>query len=221
MVKKKKKHRKQDDSTTQTITIEEERAKSEEKIDKLLEQLSENLSEEEMQMQKEALKKILIDGVSPKEAIGFSDDMIAFFYTEAYKLYQSGQYKKANQNFGVLAKLDPSPDHIMGLAASFHQMKAFREAVAAYLLLASIDVDSPLPFYHVTDCFIQQEIPNLALFSIRRAINRCGEDPSHSALKTRCYAMMSALEEQLGIEGGWQESHKRQEKLEQEDEKEN
>ncbi|MGA8164352.1 MAG: SycD/LcrH family type III secretion system chaperone [Waddliaceae bacterium] len=202
---KKKKQSGQGNFGGDTMTIEERREKA---IEEIVERLPEEMGEEEKQMQKEVLKKVFIEGLTLKEAAGIGDDFIDFVYSEAFRLYQSGKYKEAGRYFRVLVNFEPIPRHVMGLAASHHQMKEFDMAVAYYLFLASIDTDSPVPFYHTVDCYIQQELPDVALFWIKRAIERCGDDPKYSKLKARSYATMSSLEEKLGIEGEGQESPK-------------
>src|ERR1700722_6951344 len=60
-------------------------------------------------------------GVSPREAMGMSDQAVEGIYGQAYRLYNAGKYKEASQLFRLLLMLNSGESKFaLGLAACFH-----------------------------------------------------------------------------------------------------
>lgn len=194
MVKKKKK---KNPGNTPSVLTEE---KVVDLIEKKVEQRGANLSEEERKMHVEALKKVFFEGALPREAIGISDDIMNLLYNQAYTLYNLGQYKEANQIFYFLTTMEPTASNYhMGLAATHHKMGEYDSAAKAYFAVATLDVLSPVPFYHLADIYLHTEEPKAAYAVLKTAITRCGDDSTYSKLKGRCYAMMEKIKSDLGV----------------------
>ncbi|NGX43341.1 MAG: Chaperone protein IpgC [Chlamydiae bacterium] len=191
--KKKKNTEKKEDTAYRDLVVKE--------IDAVITKMKKDYSEKEIEMLEDALKKVFVKGIPPKEAMGLGDDMINMLYNNATNEYNSGKYKEANSTFKLLTILDPEViRNFHGLAASYHKMGNFERAIEVYFGCAYLDPLSPIPFYHISDCYIQLKDPVGALLAVNGAINRCGEEPAYEKIKARCQAMMSELKKELGVE---------------------
>jgi type III secretion system low calcium response chaperone LcrH/SycD len=152
-------------------------------------------------------------GVMPKHALKLGDDTMEAIYGQAYNLYNQGRYKEASYIFRLLMLLDyMTPKYILGLAACLHRMKDYKNAANIYLLCGTIDVTNPLPHYHAADCYMQLEVPSLALFSLGLAITTAGDQPQFAALKERASLMKEALQKKIKEEVEAAEEPKKEKK---------
>lgn len=140
-------------------------------------------------------------GMLPKDAMGLSDGLIEGIYGHAYRLYNSGKYKDASQLFRLLIVLNPTAaKYPLGLAACFHMLKEYENAIATYTMVSLIDIDSPLPFYHASDCYIQLGDITSAIVNLQMTVARCGEKEAFALIKERSIATMESLKQQLDKE---------------------
>jgi type III secretion system low calcium response chaperone LcrH/SycD len=168
-------------------------------IDKQVALHAENLSAEEVEMQKKALKEVIIEGKTPAEAMNLPEDFSKLLYKQAYDLYNLGLYQDANHIFRVLCLLEPgSPRYQMGLAATNHQLGKYEIAAAMYFAAYFID-PTPIPLYYISDCFIKINEPGASYFVLKMAVDACGEQTQFQKLKNRCYMMMKQMQEEYGI----------------------
>lgn len=145
-------------------------------------------------------------GIMPKQALNLGDDTMEAIYSQGYTLYNQGRYKEASYVFRLLMLLDYlTPKYILGLAASLHRMKDYKNAANIYLLCGTLDTTNPLPHYHAADCYLQLDIPELALFSLGLAISAAAEQPQYAVIKERAALMKEALEKQMKEQGEEQE----------------
>ena len=134
----------------------------------------------------------------PKQALHLNDETMEAIYGQGYNLYNQGRYKEASYIFRLLMLLDyMTPKYVLGLAASLHRMKEYMTAANIYLLCGTLDATNPLPHYHAADCYMQQNLPVLAVFSLDLAISAAGDQPQYSIIKERATLMRDALDKQL------------------------
>lgn len=170
-------------------------------IDEKLKKHGKKLSEEEIEMQRVALREVFIEGKPPREAMEISVEFLNILYSIAYNSYNAGKYEEANQIFRMLDLLDPAiPRYILGLAATYHQIKDYDKAIAAYFSLTIIEPNSPIGFYHIADCYEKLEMPTGVMMALSGAITRCGEEQKYAKLKGRCYVMRNQYLKKLGHE---------------------
>lgn len=173
----------------------------EKRILEKLEEYGKDLSKEEKQLQLEALKNVLIQKQEPKEAMGISEENLELMYYQAYTLYQAGNFKEANNFFRMLTFLDRKKGkHWHGLAATYHKLGEFEKAAESYFAWAVVQKDTPLPYYHASDCFEQMKNPIGAFFALNGAISRCGNNPEYAKIKERCLMMRDKLNQDLQLE---------------------
>lgn len=158
------------------------------------------LTEEEKKQQIDALKKVFIQGLSPRLAMGISGDFMKIVYGHAYHLYNGGRYQEANDFFKILVQLDPDvPHYHMGLAASYQKLGHYENAIQCYFGLAIIDQTTPIPFYHIADCYEQLNQPLGIIMALGGAVSRSGDNPQYAKIKARSSAMLSGWKSKLGI----------------------
>jgi type III secretion system low calcium response chaperone LcrH/SycD len=138
------------------------------------------------------------DSASAKEAMGLTDAMVEGIYGQAYRLYNTGKYKEGSQLFRLLIMLDAKqPKYLLGLAACFHMLKEFKNAIEIYTLCGIIDPESPIPHYHASDCYIQMQDRVSAIIALEMAITRAGERPEYQTLKDRSQLTIENLKKEL------------------------
>lgn len=131
--------------------------------------------------------------ISIKTLAGISDEKEESVYGQAYLLYNTGRYKEATEVFRVLITINATePKYMMGLAACFHMMKDYDSAVASYMICTFLDPFSPIPHFHLSDCYIQLEDKLSAIASLEAAIKRA-DKPEFKTLKERCEITLNGL----------------------------
>jgi type III secretion system low calcium response chaperone LcrH/SycD len=137
-------------------------------------------------------------GVTPKEAMGLTDGMVEGMYGQAYRLYNTGKYADAIQLFRLLIMLNPTDaKYTLGLAACMHMLKEYRNAIELYTMCAALDPVSPLPLYHLSDCYLQIKDKFSALVSLEMTVKRAGEKTEYKVLKDRAQLTIESLRKDL------------------------
>lgn len=155
------------------------------------------IKEQQKDQIRAAFDQVTGKGKTPKEILGLNDAMIEGIYGQAYRLYNTGKYKEAIQVFRLLIMINASePKYAMGLAACFHMLKQYKDAADAYTVVAVIDPDNPIPFYHMSDCYVQMGSPLSAAAALDSAVTRSGEKPEYRVLKERALLLMQSLQKE-------------------------
>ena len=145
-----------------------------------------------------AAAKVVQNGVMPKDVMGLSDAMVEGIFGQAYRLYNTGRYKDASQLFRLLIMLNSTePKYAMGLAACFHMLKDYKNAVSTYSICGVIDPESPIPHYHASDCYIHLKDPASAKIALEAAIERAGSKPEYQTLKDRALLSLDVVKKEL------------------------
>ena len=153
---------------------------------------------------REKLKKlntdIYVEGMSPQEAMGLSDNMIEGMYSFAYRLYTLGRYDQAAQTFRLLIMMNPlEPRFTLGVAACYQMQKQYELAASSYILSTIADRDNPVPFFHASDCYIELGDMAQAEKTLKLCLERCkGNNPEHQAIKNRAEVALQQVQESLG-----------------------
>ncbi len=147
------------------------------------------------------LTEAMNKGVMPKHALHLGDEAMEAIYGQGYNLYNQGRYKEASYIFRLLMLLDyMTPKYALGLAASLHRLKDYNTAANVYLLCGTLDTSNPLPHYHAADCYLQLQLPVMAVFSLDLAISAAGDQPQYAIIKERAMLMRDTLDKQLKAE---------------------
>jgi len=115
-------------------------------------------------------------GSSIKDILGISDDSAEAIYGQAYLLYNTGRYRDAAEIFRLLIMMNSTePKYLMGLGACYHMLKEYHSAAITYMLVSAIDVESPFPYFHASDCYIQIGDKVSGALMLEMALKRSGE----------------------------------------------
>lgn len=167
-------------------------------VKKATEEMADRIGKESFEGQETIVKQLISHGVAPKDVMGLNDAMVEGIYGQAYRLYNTGKYKDAIQLFRLLIMLNASePKFLMGIAACYHMLKEYDNAVGAYTLCGVIDPDNPVPYYHVSDCYLKMEDKRSALVSLEFALRRVGEKPEFSIIKDRIIRSIDSLKKEI------------------------
>lgn len=144
------------------------------------------------------LTKKMEKSKSPKEVMGLTDAMVEGIYGQAYRLYNTGKFDEAIKIFRMLVMMNSTePKYSMGLAACFHMKKNYKAAVDAYAIVQVIDPNNPVPFYHLSDCFIQMGDLSSACYSLEMAVKRAADKPEFKALKEKATLTIESLKKEI------------------------
>lgn len=134
----------------------------------------------------------------PKDIFDITDRQMEGLYTQAYNFYQSGRYQDAMQIFRMLTTLNANESkYILGLAACMHMMKDFKSAIDNYTVCCLLDPESPVPFYHMADCFLETKDELSALMALDMAIKKAGNKPEFQILKDRASMAHKNLQNEI------------------------
>lgn len=142
--------------------------------------------------------KMMVQGLTPQDAMGVSNSYLENLYAQAYRLYNTGKYGEATHLFRILIMFNAmEPKYMLGLAACYHMIKEYYNAIQTYTLAAALDPGSPIPHYHSSDCFIQMKDYLSAMICLELAIDRAGEKPEYAKMKERAQLSLESLKKQI------------------------
>ncbi|MCB1114125.1 MAG: SycD/LcrH family type III secretion system chaperone [Chlamydiia bacterium] len=172
-----------------------------EQIEKMTESIKDKASPKEIKMQKEALEKILKEGMSVHEAVGVSKESLEFMYSHGYSLYKVGKYDDAIQIFHILNFLDGNDLRFCyGLAACHHMKKEYNEAMVLYLICQTQDRHNPGLMWHIADCYKGMGKKMNAYLCLKLCSRYADEDKKYESLKIRADGEAKMLEKELDEE---------------------
>jgi len=167
-------------------------------IKKATEEIGATLSKEKSKDFQNVAAKVVQGGMMPKDMMGLSDAMVEGIYGQAYRLYNTGKYKDASQLFRLLIMLNSTePKYAMGLAACFHMLKEYKNAVSTYAICGVIDPENPVPHYHASDCYIHMNDPVSALIALEMAVKRAGDKTEYQTLRDRALLTIDSLKKEI------------------------
>lgn len=147
--------------------------------------------------------ELLKKGASVKDLFGLGDAMVEGIYGQAYRLYNTGKYRDACQLFRLLIMLDAmEPKYRMGMAACFHMLKEFKNAVDTYAFCGVLDPANPIPHFHASDCYIQMGSALSALVSLEMAVKRAEGKPQFATLRDRALMTIESLRREIEVNKG-------------------
>lgn len=153
---------------------------------------------EDPQKHAEVILNFFEKGILPFESMGFDNRFAGMLYSYAYKLFQSGKFKDAEQVYRLLMCLNPlDARYPHALAATLHKEKKFQESLNNYIVAAYLAPDDPMPLYHASDCCMQMNDPYSALTMLSMVIDRVGEKKEFSLLKQRTELSINSLTQQF------------------------
>ncbi|KAF3362291.1 Type III secretion specific chlamydia chaperone 2 [Chlamydiales bacterium STE3] len=171
---------------------------SRQQVREIIEKLTPNLSPEDRAQQEALLSEVVDEGKLLKDVLNVSDDTIEYLYSQAYRLYKTGKYKDSSRYFHILYMLNGLDLRFtMGIAACHHMQKEYQKAVEWYFVCAALDENSPLPYYHISDCFLKMEENLSALIALKMLEARITDEPQFAQIKEKSMRMIAKLSEEM------------------------
>jgi len=181
-------------------TFEETAEETKKTIDQVLDS-KDNLTEEEKKKYRDVLYQTCVEYKPLQDAFGLSQDLMEMMYAQAYQCYSNGQYEKANHIFRTLIFLNKfETKYYLGLAATYHSMKEFENAIYIYISWALLDIYNPLPFYHAADCSLKMDNKIGAFLFLNQVIRRCLDKKEYEQLKHRAATMRDSIKKEINEE---------------------
>lgn len=163
-------------------------------IHEIVKALPLTLTDQERTSQESMLLSVFAEGKSPKEALGFNDETVEHMYAYAYRLYNSGHYKKAKEIFVTLSNFVPSDSRfVLAVGANAHRMHDYKKAVESYFRYGLMEPQDPLPYYYMYDCYSKIGMLEDAKFCLQETINRSSENRVYGPIKQRCQLELDNL----------------------------
>jgi type III secretion system low calcium response chaperone LcrH/SycD len=146
---------------------------------------------------KEISDKMIKQGLPAKEAIGANSEVLESLYAQAYHLYNTGKYPEAIHLFRILIMMDSTEaKYLLGLAACFHMLKEYENALHTYTLCSALEPHNPISYYHASDCAVHLQDPITAKILLEMAIKHMGEQPQYSKMKERALMSLESLKQE-------------------------
>jgi type III secretion system low calcium response chaperone LcrH/SycD len=149
--------------------------------EELLEEKAEEYADSIEPGASEASKQRLIDAFKENyygrktfaERFKVNEELLSGTYAVAFTKYNHGMYAEARNFFNLLVLMDEyNPDYRFGMAATLHMLHEYDEAIPHYNVCTVLDLDNPIPWFHLADCYMQLEKWDLAMFALRSVVHR-------------------------------------------------
>ncbi|NGX54957.1 MAG: Chaperone protein IpgC [Chlamydiae bacterium] len=141
-----------------------------------------------------ALLEIEVEGRTLRETLGLTDGLLEEIYSLAYGYYNQGKYKESLTLFNILVGTDLGTyKYVLGLAATYHQMKDYDRAIVCFFLALNTEPNNPIPAFYIADSFMKIDAPEQALYFLDHVIKMEGTE--HESLKEKCKLLKKSLEE--------------------------
>jgi type III secretion system low calcium response chaperone LcrH/SycD len=134
-------------------------------------------------------------GVMPKDALNFSDEMMEDLYQMAHHLYNTHKLKESLEIFRYLTSIDfKSYRYAFGSAACCHQMKDYKAATAWYTVALVNDPANPMPAYFAMQCNIELEQWGAAKFFCKKTIELAADKEEFKDAKEQAMMLKPGIE---------------------------
>ena len=87
--------------------------------------------------------------------------------------------------------------YTLGLAACYHMLKEYKNAINTYMLCGMLEPHNPIPYYHASDCYLKMNDKFSAVVALEMAADKASDDPRFQALKDRSLMSIESLNKEL------------------------
>ena len=178
------------------IDREEELEKAKQEARVTLDKLGDRVPVEARTLVENVFAKMKVDHLQPKDALGFSPEVMEVIYQYGYNLFQNGKYADALIVFENLRQLDITDiRYSFAIAACYHYSKRYLDAAANYLIYKYMDPLNPIPCFHLYDCYMKSNHPASALFELQEALILANRSPEYNELKEKIQVELQHVKE--------------------------
>lgn len=164
-------------------------------IDQLIQKIAPNLTEKEKKVTHDVLHKNLAEGKPLFEAMNVSKDYLEFAYSQVYQMFNAGKFEQANRMFQFLFLLNSQdPRYSFGIASTYQMLKDYPQAIVWYIVAATLDPLSPMPYFHLSDCYLKTGLKFAAIATLKKALEIAESEPKYAQLKNRIELNIQSIE---------------------------
>ena len=87
--------------------------------------------------------------------------------------------------------------YVFGMAACHHLLKEYESAIKLYALCSCLNPQDPLPYYHTSDCYMQQKDDKSALMSLKMCLKFAQDKNEFKDIYQRSLLTLSSLEKKF------------------------
>lgn len=157
-----------------------------------------NIPEKDKEKFKGLFKEILIEGKSPKDAMGYDDKMMEFIYKYGYQLHQAGRFTEAMEAFKLLSLLDiTQPNYSVALGSCYMHLKEYPAAINAFAVALAVELNDPYPAMQMAECYLKMNDKYAALFMFDLAYIRASKNEMYNTVTERLSLTMETLKQEL------------------------
>lgn len=169
-----------------------------EKIKATVKSAGKDLSSEMKKDLAKMLFNIFSKGISPKEAMGISQNELSEIYGFAFSLFSAGKYEDSMQLFKMLLTLDPSDSNFAtSVGTCYHRLKDYEGALVYYLSAMSLNQTDPIPAFYAYDCFMNLNCEPWALVMLEYTIIRAGDQKPYELMVQKAVLLAEPLEKKV------------------------
>jgi type III secretion system low calcium response chaperone LcrH/SycD len=134
----------------------------------------------------------------PKDVFGFNSAQLESIYNYGYQAFQSGKYKDALNFFVFLRSMDPGDyRYWFGIAACHQHLKNYSRAIAHYYICTYLEPENPVPYFHMYDCYLSQNMLPQAYNALVELIDTARDQEEYSELKERAKLELRKVKKEL------------------------
>jgi len=169
-------------------------------IDEVTSQASSELNEEQLAILRGILEDVYLNGKNLAEALDLTEQNLEDIYRIAYNNYNASQYLDARNIFTFLTLLNSEePRYFFGAGAAYQMLKDYPNAIAFYVCCTALDLLNPLPWYHLADCYMNQNQMLDAAVAFNNVLIRTKTNPIYSKIRSRSQIMIDKIIEESGV----------------------
>ncbi|QEA13169.1 CesD/SycD/LcrH family type III secretion system chaperone [Comamonas flocculans] len=150
--------------------------------------------QEAMPLQAE-FRQLLLNGGILANISGITEQECEGLYQFGHGFYSQGRYQEAFRIFALLVTYNHlEARYLMALAASAQMLGRYRDALQHYTTATLLLLTDPAPLLYSAECCIALRQTEGAIESLRLALELCGDQPEHAAVRTRAEALLAPLQ---------------------------
>lgn len=163
-----------------------------------IKQLGDRIPAKYQSILEDAITRMYEQNLTGKEALNISSEMMELIYAQGYQFFKSGKYKDALHMFAFLRSLEiESYRYNFALAACYHYLKEYENAIGNYLLASEIELHNPIPHFHMYECFMRLNQPLPALKELITVVIVSDQQPRFMELKEKAALELERLKKEL------------------------
>ncbi len=131
------------------------------------------------EMESQDIAKLVVEGKTFQEIVGFSDETMEKFYETARQLYFEQRFEEAKTAFQFLTTINPYVSEFwLGLAETQQANQEYQVAISAYTMAIAMDPESIPAYLMAIECCLETQGFSQAYSFVKQALNYARSHPS-------------------------------------------